>query len=342
MVGANGAGKSNLLLFFQMLNYAMTGGLQIFVAKRGGANRLLYCGSKQTPQLTARLTLCADQGTNEYRARLFHAAGDTLVFAEETVSFQREGFPSRPAYSLGAGHRESMLSDDEKLGSQAGYQTARAIKTMLKRWNHFHFHDTSDTAAVKQAADIADSRYLRSDAGNLAAFLYGLQQNQPDYYRQIRDTIRLAAPFFDDFVLEPDLHQPRVIKLLWRSAEARETFDAYYLSDGTLRFMCLAALLLQPSRPNLIVIDEPELGLHPSALRLLASMLRSAAQHTQVLVATQSVNLVDEFEPQDVIVADRDHGSSVFRRLDTEALGSWLQEYSLGEIWQKNLIGGRP
>jgi predicted ATPase len=160
-------------------------------------------------------------------------------------------------------------------------------------------------------------------------------------YQRIVQTIKQAAPFFRDFVLEPELAPDRV-QLRWQQEGSDTIFPADALSDGTLRFICLAALLGQPELPGLIILDEPELGLHPFAIVQLAGMLRAASQGSQVLLATQSVTLMNQFELDDLIVVERRDGVSVFERPDPERLSEWLQEYSLGELWEKNLLGGRP
>jgi predicted ATPase len=117
------------------------------------------------------------------------------------------------------------------------------------------------------------------------------------------------------------------------------------LSDGTLRFICLTTLLLQPKSllPDTLLIDEPELGLHPFAINLLADMLQEAAESKQVIVSTQSVELLNAFQPEDVVVVQREEDASVFKRLDKAALSDWLaDDYSLGELWKRNILGGRP
>jgi predicted ATPase len=195
---------------------------------------------------------------------------------------------------------------------------------------------------MKQTGDINDNRVLHPDASNLAAFLYLLQETKSDYYRYIVETIRLVAPFFDDFVLRPNPFNENKIMLEWQEQGSETTFDATYLSDGTLRFMCLATLLLQPDLPATILIDEPELGLHPYAITVLANLLRSAATQTQVIVSTQSVPLVNQFVPEDIIVVDRQDGQSTFERRSTKDLADWLDEYGVGDLWEKNLLGGRP
>jgi predicted ATPase len=212
----------------------------------------------------------------------------------------------------------------------------------MKGWRPFHFHDTGPSAPAKQKHKIDDNRTLLSDGDNLAPFLFALRTIAPGAYRRIVDVVRSIAPFFDDFVLEPDTVNPGVIQLGWRHTSDDALFTADSLSDGTLRFICLATLLLQPSLPSLIVIDEPELGLHPFAIAQLAALVRAVATRTQVILATQSVTLLDQFDAGEVIVAERDNGESSFRRLDESALVEWKQEYSLGELWLKNVLGGRP
>jgi predicted ATPase len=157
--------------------------------------------------------------------------------------------------------------------------------------------------------------------------------------------VRLAAPFFDDFKLRPVPTNPELIQLEWSQTDSDYPFRASQLSDGTLRFICLATALLQPSPPPTMLFDEPELGLHPYALTLLATLFQQPSKGVgggQIIVSTQSASLLNEFAPEDVIVVERVEGQSTFRRLDPADLSEWLQEYALGELWQKNVLGGRP
>ena len=153
-----------------------------------------------------------------------------------------------------------------------------------------------------------------------------------------------VAPFFDEFLLEPLRLKPDDIKLEWRHKRSDQYFDASSLSDGTLRFIALATLFLQPEefRPSVILVDEPELGLHPYALEMLAALIRQASVATQVIVSTQSSLLLDHFHPEDVLVADRVDGGTKLTRLEPKPLAKWLEDYSLGQLWEKNEIGGRP
>lgn len=340
LIGANGAGKSNLISFFKMLNWMTPspGNLQFYIGKVGGANVLLHDGAAVTPQIKAGLTFQTESGVNEYQFRLFHAAPDTLIFAEEKFRFiPKEYRGVKNWISLGSGHREAnLISRAEK-----GDLTARFILSLMRQCVVYQFHNTSETARIKQRWDVNDSRFLREDAANLASFLYRLHENRPRYYVRIVETIRQIAPFFADFVFEP---VNGMVILQWRERGTDLVFGPHQASDGTLRVMALISLLLQPEDelPGVIILDEPELGLHPYAITILAGLLQSVSTHTQVILATQSMTLIDHFEPEQIVVVDRPDRESVFKRLDRERLKDWLKEYSIAELWEKNVIGGRP
>lgn len=324
LIGANGAGKSNFIGVFRLLNEIVNHNLQLYIGRSGGANRFLYFGSKRTERIAIDLSF----DKTAYHCTLVPAAPDSLVFGEESISHQVLG-----KVPFGGGHRESnlglALTDD-------------VIEAALQDWKVYHFHDTSATARIKQTGDIADNLALRSDAGNLAAFLYRLQETDPGAFRNIVDTVQLAAPFLGGLDLRPDRLNPEKIRLEWHEKGTDTYFDAHDLSDGTLRFLCLATLLLQPNPPTTILIDEPELGLHPYAITLLADLLCNATERAQVVVSTQSVTLVNQLSPEDIVVVDRQGSESVFRRPSSADLESWLDGYSLGELWEKNVLGGRP
>jgi predicted ATPase len=230
-----------------------------------------------------------------------------------------------------------MLTAPEPLW---GPEAAALVET-LRGCRVFHFHDTSRDAPVKRQGYTADNLSLHSDAENLAAIVLRLRDGDPGRYRRIVRTIKQVAPFFRDFVLEPELAPDRV-RLRWQQEGSDTVLPADALSDGTLRFICLATLFGQPELPGLIILDEPELGLHPFAIVQLAGMLRAASQESQVLLATQSVTLMNQFELGALVVVERRDGASVFERPDPDRLSEWLAEYSLGELWEKNLLGGRP
>jgi predicted ATPase len=341
LIGANGAGKSNLVSFFKMINEMMGGRLQQYIAGAGRSQSMLHFGPKVTPQLEGRLDFEVDNGTDTYEMRLFHVAGDTLVFAEETLTFHQKGWPHPKVVSLGAGHRETRIPDE----SGGGEPTAKVFRHLLNECRVYHFHDTSATARVRQSCYIGDNRWLMPDAGNLAALLFRLKNEEDTTaYQRIVSTIRLIVPFFEDFDLEPAAPNKRDILLNWRHKQSDQVFGPHQLSDGTLRAICLVTLLLQPEdeMPDLIIVDEPELGLHPYALTIIASLVKKASYQTQLLVSTQSSAFLDSFDPEEVVVVERDGQESRFSRPSPAKLESWLQEYSLGEVWEKNVIGGGP
>jgi predicted ATPase len=211
-------------------------------------------------------------------------------------------------------------------------------------WRVYHFEDTSFSSPMRKTARVDDNRFLRADGANLPAFLYLLHEKHKDSYDLIVRTVQRIAPFFEDFRLDPLRLRPDDIKLEWRHKRSDQYFDASSLSDGTLRFIALATLFLQPEqyRPSVILVDEPELGLHPYALEVLAALVRQASVTTQVIISTQSSLLLDHFQPEDILVADRVDGGTQLTRLESPHLAKWLEDYSLGQLWEKNELGGRP
>ena len=336
LIGPNGAGKSNLISVFKMLNAMAEERFQTYTQKVGGAHNLLHYGQKVTKSIGIDFAF----GANSYHCKLTASEGDTLFFEEEWCAFQGVGYRKPYIESiLTPGGKESGLKS-----SVGRSKVAKYVLESIKSWHIYHFHDTSDTAAMKQSCNLNDNERLRPDASNIAAYLYLLQQKYPKEYKNIVNMIRQVAPFFDDFMLRASPLAQETIQLEWKHATSDAYFNAHSLSDGTLRFICLAVLLLQPKEklPSTVLLDEPELGLHPYAITVLANLLKSAATNTQVLVSTQSVTLVNQLTPENVIVVDRDNEESTFRRLTKDDWNHWLDSYGLGDLWEKNLLGGRP
>lgn len=345
LIGANGAGKSNFVGFFRLLRELIEQRLQIALqTTEGGADACLFMGPKVTQRFAAKLYF----GDNGYEFALVPTVDNRLVFAEETTVFKGDRGTSR--HHLGSGHTEAKLKDlkDEPGRRGAKRGVPHYVYEAISSWVVYHFRDTSLSAGVRRQKPINDNAALRTDAENLAAFLYGIRQTFPEIYSQIRDVVRLAAPFFDDFNLRPVPTNPDLIQLEWLQKDSDYPFLANQLSDGTLRFICLATALLQPFPPPTMFFDEPELGLHPYALTLLGNLFKQAAGQDgslvsrQVIISTQSAPLLNEFAPEDVVVVERHQGESVFRQLNSADLAEWLDEYTLGELWQKNVLGGRP
>jgi predicted ATPase len=341
LIGANGAGKSNLISLFKMLHEMMRGDFQYYVVDAGGPDMILHYGRKTTSELHITLWFQRDKNLfNGYECTLKPAA-NTLVFSYEATYFLESPPHTKPYKGLKTTdiHNESFLSQP-----QNRKRVNRYVYEAMMSWEVYHFHDTSKGARVKQLVGINQNACLLADGGNLAAYLYFLRKVHPESYQRIVETIRMVAPFFGDFVLRPNPYDLQKTWLEWRERGSDMIFGPDVLSDGTLRFMCLATLFLQPRKklPQIIILDEPELGLHPYAITLLAEMIHSVSKHTQVLLSTQSESLLSHFSPEDVLVVDRVQGVSTIQRLDSEKLEHWLRDYTLSELWEKNILGGRP
>jgi len=308
LIGPNGSGKSNFVSFFELLQAtAKEKGLpHFYVQKKGGADKFLYLGPKVTQSIKVELEIL---NIPPYTFELSYTTNNQ--FSRST---------------------RIPIGDPN-----SAYLTRHDIE---KIFSTYHFHDTSDFAGIKRTCSKRDYEYLRTDASNLAAFLFFLRKKHEKEYQYIREVIQLAAPFFDDFLLRDSLDNPDETLLEWRQKGSDYPFHPSQISDGTLRFICLATALLQPNPPSTILLDEPELGLHPFALALLAELIQKASLKTQIIVATQSAALIDHFQPKDIILVERKNDESIFSRPDTEKLKIWLEDYSLGDIWSRNIIEG--
>lgn len=335
-IGGNGAGKSNLIEVFRFLREIVNQNLAGYTGIKGGADSLLYFGRKRSLEMSFHLEFGEGDTGNAYFVELTGTEEDSFLIVEETAYYHERKKSPKP-FVLGV----SSFSKESNLKT-ASHICARGAMSDLESYRVYHFHDTSDTAAVKGTADVEDNRVLRPQAENLAAFLYWMQQKRPDHFANIQDTLRQIAPFFEEFRLAPSKLNESKVRLEWKEKGSDAYFKASSLSDGTLRFLCLATLLLQPQLPAVVLLDEPELGLHPAAVTLLSDLLSSAATRTQVIVATQSVTLVNLFEPESVWTVDREEDQSVFRHLSQQDMRAWLDDYGLGELWEKNILGARP
>lgn len=329
LIGANGAGKSNFINLFRLLNEIYEQRLQLYVQKQGGPDAILHFGRK----ITESIKIHFEFARNGYAFELVPTNDNRVVFENERIIFHGDVWESNKL--LNTGHYEANLKDDRQ-------PVSNYVRAGIKSWKVYHFHDTSDSAKVKQIHPLNDNLSLKFDAANLAAYLRMLKDSYEKEYDRIVSTIRLVLPFFDDFV-----HREKTenIELEWVQKGKSDTpLKAHMLSDGSLRFICLTVLLLQPTYllPDTVLIDEPELGLHPYAIRVLADMLKQVSEEKQIIVSTQSVELINELEPEDVIVVHQKNDESIFERLDNSSLSSWLEEYTLGELWQNNIFGGRP
>lgn len=311
LIGANGAGKSNFIGLFRLLKAINDDQIESFTQVEGGAEVLLHFGQKKTDKLIIEIN--GSSNRNAFQFTLIPTKSGRLSY--------------------------SSISNINK----NNHNIEKSILPLSVDFRVYHFHDTSDSAKVKQIHADNDNLLLKPDGANLAAYLLMLQKTHPESYQNIVHTIQLVAPFFDGFVNRADAQGN--IQLEWFQKGNPDTpFKAHMLSDGTLRFICLTTLLYQPVKllPDTLLIDEPELGLHPYAVSILVSMMKRVAEDKQLIVSTQSVELVNALAPEDVIVVEQDDGASTFKRLDSNELKEWLNDYQLGELWKMNIVGGRP
>lgn len=337
LLGANGSGKTNIVSFFSMLGYMMSKSFGIYVEKSGTANSLLHYGPKKTPAISGTLEFTDKQSIDSYHFSLSNAAPDRLIITEEGIQWHRKTENKPFSATLEPNFRESALADSTN-------PVAQSIYWMLAYCKVYQFHDSSNEGPLRQACPVETANYLQSHGNNLPSFLLFLRDNYNASYKRIVEYVRDVVPQFQDFYLEPI---NRTISLRWIDNSASDyRFNAYQFSDGSIRFIALATLLLQPAKtmPDVIIIDEPELGLHPYAITQLAEMIKDASIHAQVIIATQSKDLVDHFDVENISVVEMDEKTQCtsVTHLKEEDFKLWLDKYTIGELWDKNIIGGRP
>jgi len=339
-IGQNGAGKSNFIGFFKFLSNMLsgTGNLADYTGLYGGASSFLFDGAETTPQISGYISMKTTTGLNEYKFRLSHASADTFVYTEEQFRYNQKGFTcERNWYDLGSGHKESALINAESTGRTQG-----TVKRMLQQLITYQFHNTTFNSPIRNnKSEIENNWFLEEDGRNLSSVLYELSQNQTSIYQKIITILRQIIPFFDDFVL---IDQYGKTYLRWKEKGSPVTFVATQASDGMLRAMALVTLLcLPPERlPAVMFLDEPELGLHPSAVNTICELIKGTSEYCQIFIATQDADMLNEFEPEDIVVVTREGRKSEFKRLANEDLSEWIGTYSLSDLWHQNIIGGKP
>ncbi|MCY3628953.1 MAG: AAA family ATPase [Bacteroidetes bacterium] len=339
LIGANGAGKSNLLSLFEMVSAISQKSLQLFVMNEGRPDILLFGGRKLTSSIEVALSFENNRYGYEFSLK---PKSTSIGFGGEKLStvFGSAMWP-------GGGGESRMFDSFDHMSEAHCEEFAAYVFPDIQCWRVFHFQDMSNSSRVRNQSEVRDNLRLRSDAGNLAPFLRYLHEHHPDHYRRIRNIVRMAHPFIKDFVYRKALSPDDNIGLEWYGkligSDTDTVLGPRQLSDGTLRFICLATLLNQPEylQPDIILIDEPELGLHSFALTIVAEMIKQVADLKQIIISTQSAELVSHFEPEEIVVVDRKEEESVLKRLDPAPLTHWLEDYSLGDLWKMNVLGGR-
>jgi len=338
LIGSNGAGKSNFISFFELTRQLLEQRLKPYLFEHGGIDSMLYNGRKVSDSISAIIDF---ENTNAFAFKLKPTLG-SIAYIEYTKDyFNKRNLSDKFYFDKWDEHiwdvnvEESAILTNPKW--RAGY-----IRAFLRSFTVYHFHDTSLSSPMRHPSRVGDNEYLRHDGSNLASFLYMLKNTNEIAFNLIEGTIRSIAPYFKKFKLIPNKNMEGFISLEWEENDSDMYLDANNFSDGTIRFIALATLLLQPNPPKTIIIDEPELGLHPAAINKLGALIKRASLKSQLIIATQSVSIVDCFTPEDIIVVNRKNGQSSFERLNNNDYSGWLQRYSLGEVWEKNIIGGQP
>lgn len=350
LIGANGAGKSNFVRFFEMLGWMLRlRRLGEFVERHGGAGDQLFGGSKVTPRIDARIRLGSRAPWSDYRFTLDHAPPDRLFFSDEGIRYGDDGFSDERGWqSIESGHREAVVLRAMQIGvSDAAAPAVSLIRWLLGGCAVYQFHDTSHGSPIKTGWEAEDSYRLRPDGGNLGAVLHRLERDDARRFDLICRQVGRVLPAFDRFVTEESAGK---VLLRWKAKGADRTFGPHLTSDGSLRFFALATLLNLPQKmlPRVILLDEPELGLHPAAVDLIGAMIKARARERQIIAATQSPLLVDAFGLDEFFVLDMSpDGRTGIRRLDPDDYRQWLDEdyaakLTTGELWQKNLFGDSP
>jgi len=339
-IGANGVGKSNFISFFKLLRKMREGRLNTYIAANGYMDNLLFFGKKEADEIIGSIRFSSEDKipSHEYSFNLSSDNQKNAFIKEEKSGINKSNH-----------HSNEWWFDTHSVNHEESYVLKKGtthkdlfIRSYFDSFKIHHFHDTSKDSPLKKTARVSDNVFLRENGENLPAFLYFLQEKHPKRLRRIERIIASIAPFFHSFNLKPDRINEEFIQLEWKEKGFDRYQNAQNLSDGTLRFIALTTLMLQPNPPKTIIIDEPELGLHPSAINKLAGLIRKASAHSQIILSTQSINLVNNFEPEDIVTVDRENHESIFRRLNSKELAAWLDDYSIGDLWSKSVIGGQP
>ncbi len=336
LIGANGAGKSNLISFFRMLQAIIYGNLNEYIRDSGGISDLLFNGRKATRYLE----FITRFGSRGYRFKIKPGRLGDWALTDEKRYYEHG---TSDWWELGDSQDGQSLLVKEATGKSRDASKSKPVYDAISSWKIYHFHDTSEEALMRNEEIVQDNKTLRFNASNIAPFLLKLKNEDEETYEEILQSCKLVIPYLDDFLLDVErLGQKKKVALSWKAKGSDYPMQPYHFSDGSIRFICLATALLQPDPPSSLIIDEPELGLHPAAISILAELIQNASKRTQIIVATQSPALIDNFSIEDVIVVSRKDGASTFERLNEKDYRVWLESYSVGELWRKNVISGGP
>ena len=364
-IGPNASGKSNLIEALSLLAAAPRD-LQVPIREGGGVRDWLWKGTKGPVTATIEVTIDYPSGKMPLRYRLsFSETASRFELRDEAVENEhvqsghdqpyffysyQQGHPTLNVKTAGGDEarskrqlrREDVNPEQSILSQRRDPDTYPELTYLATRFEQMRFYREWNlgrytSPRVPQQTDLPEGS-LFEDASNLGLVLNNLQ-NQPDVKRQILERLRI---FYDSVTDVATIIQGGMVQIFFHEAGLNGPVPATRLSDGTLRYLCLLAILCHPRPPPIVCIEEPELGLHPDVIPEVAKMLVEASTRCQLFVTTHSDLLVDALTatPEAVIVCDKIDGATQLTRLDAQKLGPWLEQYRLGDLWTRGELGG--
>lgn len=347
IIGANGAGKSSFISIFQMLENMSRRNFQNFCIDSGDANSLFFFEGAKSQPIKLGFDFKNGKIKTCYNLEIILSPKETALISQEYMEYDgdiisdNEGTEDNPA----TGYRtESQLyrwGSDKKR-----YKLHYPVCETINSWRTYHFHDTSIASFLRKSSQFGTDKNLLQTGENLAPYIFYLRERHPDIYTYLVSAIRCIAPFFLDFVFPYTWEQAREnnqkISLAWKQTCSERLMQPWQFSDGTLRFIALVVALIQPDPPAIILVDEPEIGLHPAAISFISGLLHDASTRTQVIVTTQSPLMLENMDPHNIIVMTSQNNKSSCEKLDAKSLKTWLEDYTLCDLWMKGLLATGP
>ena len=326
LIGANGSGKSNFLSFFEFVKKE-NDYKSYFDFDNDRADDILFLGRRNSEFLSGAVAL-SDQS--------FTGKGGKKFIAEDNRSLTCDAYVNMDLVS-------NFENEENYFEYAEGIDLA--WEQVSDNTTQYHFHDTSKWSPILVDCMLNNNDMLLPNGKNIMPFVYRIYRENKQSYSMIVNAIRSCVDDFHDFYIRKNINSDDMVRLEWQhKRDLGEPKHGKLLSDGSLRIICLIVLLLQPIEwvPKLVIIDEPELGMNPKALSLIAELIKQISPQKQFIIATQSPELINLFNHEDIIVCDKNEdSSSSFTRLDAEKLQSWLDDYTVADLWQMNIIGGQ-
>ncbi len=367
MIGANGSGKTSFLDAMSMLAASASGKLHESLQSKGGLNEILTRGRSDKLQigilakaldqedLTYSLAISpkglAYEITQEHLTKqpisatekvshIFPMIGDNLISKRYIESyglgikyFREDDAILSPNWEHN--YLETSLSQVPKM-----YQEPENLRKSLASCTYYGALDVSGTSPIRLPQAMRPAKLPGVRGEDLVSCLYDLRESDRDRFEMVESIISAAFPDFERLNFPPVA--AGTISMTWKDRNFSQPIYIHELSEGTLRFLWLVALLQSQNLSTITLLDEPEVSLHPDLLRHLVYLMREASKHTQLIVATHSDRLIRFLAPHEVLICDLEDGEAKMTWADTLDLEKWLEDYSLDQLWSMNVMGGRP